>query len=320
VRHLVTIFRNNGQISTFRTLHIYYSAIFYEIYEKELIDYTIVQLQAFHETLDAGHEFSLGPSWKFYISLKKFVHLSRREKLIDIEHILAKNIIPFWTKTLVQQAHFHIEKLLFMESFSDYETSKRISSSAIDFLDVLSPMHNFWLALDLVNDDIANYFKISLIKDIDNCFNIYVNNLLVNLSAKENNNNFDVTPNWCLAVNNIEHIMDNLEPILGQSFGNFDAELLLKTENIVYNKLIDNIGSTVTVLLQKGSKSLKKNVNSYEKLLLYFEQSLEVGLFCGNQFKISNGKFLVENNLKCKICKGPVSDNECFDFVFSQFQ
>lgn len=120
-------------------------------------------------------------------------------------------------------SNFRIEKAIELDQLVAVDDTVKYSSSAIDTLAIFYQIKIFWQQLEWPDIEGCYMFVGKIVDDICRCCEFYadrMSNRVEGLGDIQNvyENRFEVTREWCLAINNIDYIRQSLSPFVKVKF------------------------------------------------------------------------------------------------------
>lgn len=307
-------------------MNIKYTAVCYEFYEAELYESfeTIItnvcknlkriQLPDNHgEGLLEKEEVNMGTTlFEVYLVLKPFAQLGATlcpdhdEFRMTKFHEWFTNGVTHWLDISVYKALKRIEKAIDLDRLTPIDETVKYSSSAVDTLAIFYQIKIFWQQLDWPDIEGSYTFVAKIVDDICRCCIFYADQMSTRVENLGNVQNvyetrFEVTPEWCLAINNIDYIRQSLSPFvkelnvdeviakLAEYRSTLEAERCEETlKNVIANaddtetnkilELIEVVARKMCPSMRKflleGAELLHQDSNSMERLMMYLEESL----------------------------------------------
>lgn len=125
-----------------------------------------------------------------------------------------------WLDISVYKALIRIEKAIELDPLKPIDETVKYSSSAIDALSIFHQIKIFWQQMDWPDIEESYMFVAKIVDDICRCCIFYADRMatrvegLGNVKTVYDNNKFEVTQEWCLAINNIDYIRQSLSPFI----------------------------------------------------------------------------------------------------------
>lgn len=311
----------------FRKLHCQYTSTCYVYYEKELAENfqsTIenackkikrIQLPDHpHEVLPEHEEMNMGTTlFEVYLVLKRFAMLSSvlcpdvTDFKINQYHDWFTPGVAHWLDISAYKALKRIEKAIELDRLVPVDDTVKYSTSAVDALAIFYQIKIFWQQLDWPDVEGSYTFVAKIVDDICRCCIFYadcMSSRVDNLGNVDNvyEKRFEVTREWCLAINNIDYIRQSLSPFvkelkvdevikkLAEYRSPVEAERCEETLKNVVDNAIDNetnkildlieivaqkMGPQMRKFLMEGAEVLHQDSNSMDRLMMYLEESLK---------------------------------------------
>lgn len=129
--------------------------------------------------------------------------------------------VTHWLDISVYKAMIRIQKAIELDQLNPIVDTVKYSSSAVDTLDIFYQIKKFWHQLDWPDAEFSYVFVCKVFDNILRCCVFYayrMNRRVQGLRDVFDNNDFAVTQEWCVAINNIEYIRQSLSPFLKVSW------------------------------------------------------------------------------------------------------
>lgn len=114
-----------------------------------------------------------------------------------------------------------IEKAIELDRLQPVDDSVKYSSSAVDTLAIFYQIKIFWQQLAWPDVEGKYMFVAKIVDDICRCCVFYADRMSARLeglgdvtSVYQTDQQFVVTREWCLAINNIDYIRQSLSPFV----------------------------------------------------------------------------------------------------------
>ncbi|KFB34815.1 AGAP003164-PA-like protein [Anopheles sinensis] len=252
--------------------------------------------------------------FELYLVLKRFCTLGtalcpdESNFAIDEYHRWFTIGVTHWLDIAVYKALIRIKKAIELDKLQPVDETVKYSSSAVDTLAIFYQIKIFWQQLAWPDVEGAYIFVAKIVDDICRCCVFYADQMsarVETLGEVESvyEKKFEVTQEWCLAINNIDYIRQSLKPFatelgvddilskLGDVQSNLEAERCKDTLRAVLDNAIDTEKNKILDLVEKlarkmapamrrflveGAELLQQDSNSLDRLMLYMEESLSV--------------------------------------------
>lgn len=125
-----------------------------------------------------------------------------------------------WLDISVYKALIRIEKAIELDQLTPVDDTVKYSSSAVDTLAIFYQIKTFWQQLDWPDVEDSYIFVSKIVDDICRCCIFYADRMstrvegLGDYNTVYESNKFEVTQEWCLAINNIDYIRQSLSPFV----------------------------------------------------------------------------------------------------------
>lgn len=304
-----------------------YTSICYIYYEQQLAENfkTTIETACKHlkrislpehrnERLPEAEEVNMGTTlFEVYLILKRFSALSLdlcpETTVFNIHefHDWFTSGVAHWLDISVYKALKRIDKAIELDTLLPVDETVKYSSSAVDTLSIFYQIKTFWQQLDWPDVEGSYTFVAKIVDDICRCCVFYADNMSSRVENLGNIQNiyeikFEVTPEWCLAINNIDYIRQSLSQFikelqvdeiiskLAEYRGQLDATRCEETlKNVVANavdteenkilELIEIVARKMSPPMRKflleGAEILHQDSNSMDRLMMYLEESLK---------------------------------------------
>lgn len=319
IEYFDKIFQESLNFQYTRVLFLAYEAKLAEIIQPTVeeicktikrIDYTV------GDTLNEGYEnISMGTTmFELYLVLQKFITLGNA--IIPGEDNFKLNDYYNWFSPAVQnwleisafKACTRIQRAVELDKLTPVDDSVKYSSSAVDTLAIFYQIKIFWQQLAWPDAEGSYIFVSKIVDDICNCCNFYAKAMAKRVDGMGDvetvyEKRYEITPEWCLAINNIDYIRQSLSPFLNE-FGIADiiarladlrtvadADRCAETVKNVIANAVDTQENEIHQLIQyvakkmeppmkkflaEGAEFVSQDSNSMDRLMIYMENSLKV--------------------------------------------
>ncbi|XP_026805055.1 protein unc-13 homolog 4B isoform X2 [Rhopalosiphum maidis] len=248
--------------------------------------------------------------FELYMGIQKFVDLGKNNCNVDFEtnshlvkyHLWFQQGVARWLDIAAYKAMQRIERAVELDKLVKVDTSVEYSSSAVDTLAIFYQIKVFWQQLAWPDAEGSYSFVAKIIDDICRC-SVYFSDKTaykVNNTVIENKR-FEVTKEWCLAVNNIDYVKQSIRPFVNDlgitklmdSLANYKSEISAdhckKTLDLVVDNAIDTVNNKIIDLLQtvvnkmspeiskflmEGAEVINTNNTHLDNLMLYLDENL----------------------------------------------
>uniref|UniRef100_A0A8D8CI16 Protein unc-13 homolog D n=3 Tax=Culex pipiens TaxID=7175 RepID=A0A8D8CI16_CULPI len=252
--------------------------------------------------------------FELYLVLKRFSTLGpalspgESNFAIDEYHRWFTTGVTHWLDISVYKALMRIHRAIELDKLQPVDETVKYSSSAVDTLAIFYQIKIFWQQLAWPDVEGAYIFVAKIVDDICRCCVFYADRMstrVENLGVVENvyERKFQVTQEWCLAINNIDYIRQSLKPFaselgvddiiakMGDIQSPIEADRCAETLRAVLENAIDTERNKILDLVEKlakkmapamrrflveGAELLQQDSNSMERLMMYMEESLSM--------------------------------------------
>lgn len=274
-----------------------------------------------HESdqLPVHEEVNMGTTlFEVYLILKRFVAfgtaLTNDATVFRLNdyHEWFTSGVAHWLDIAVYKALKRIEKAIELDKLEQIDETVKYSTSPVDTLAIFYQIKIFWEQLNWPDIEGSYTFVAKIVDDICRCCVFYAHKMSLrvgdlgyvkaNVQDTMTDNNFEVTTEWCLAINNIDYIRQSLSPFikelqiddiiakLAEYRTPLEAQRCEETlKNVVSNavdteenkilELIEVVAKKMSPSMRKflleGAEVLHDDSNSMNRLQMYLEDSLD---------------------------------------------
>lgn len=267
------------------------------------------------DSIDTNNDnLTMGTSlFELYLILQKYLMLGQGIILTDIEqlgiskfHTWFQRAVAHWLDIAVYKAIVRINKAIELDDLKPVDSSVEYSSSAIDTFSIFYQIKVFWTQLSWPDIE-GNYtFVTKIIDDICRCCVHYAEKMgkrveSIGESDSVYGKKFEVTNEWCLAINNIHYIRQSIKPFvdelgieniikqLTESRNPTAVEHCKKTMELVVLNALENVQNKIIDLLNimsikmcpvvkrfllEGGEILNQGNNHMDRLIRYLDENL----------------------------------------------
>lgn len=215
--------------------------------------------------------------------------------------------VTHWLDISVYKALVRIEKAIELDQLIPVDETVKYSSSAVDTLAIFYQIKIFWQQLDWPDIESSYMFVGKIVDDICRCCVFYADRMSTRVEGLGEIQNvyetkFEVTREWCLAINNIDYIRQSLSPFVKElkfeeiiaKLADFrsplEADRCSETLKNVIENAIDTETNKILELIEvvakrmspamrrfltEGAELLNQDSNSMDRLMMYLEDSLK---------------------------------------------
>ncbi|XP_065338040.1 protein unc-13 homolog 4B isoform X3 [Cloeon dipterum] len=303
-----------------------YTKVIYEVYDERVfglvepvVQQTCKNLKPlrFNEDPTQGlydnDDITMGTSlFELYIALQRFVvmgkgrYLNEDYKCSKFHTWFVKGVAQ-WLDIALYKALKRIEKAVELGNLQPIDEHVKFSSSAVDTLSIYYQIKVFWKQLNWPDVESSYTFVAKIIDDICRCSEFYAAKMstrVAGLGETENafSKKFEVTTEWCTAINNIEYIRQAIHPFVLElglenilnSMAEFHSESnatqCRKTLQLVIDEAIDTVSNKIIDLIEimaekmipslhrflvEAAELLHQNNMSLDRLMDYLQKNFE---------------------------------------------
>jgi BAI1-associated protein 3 len=249
--------------------------------------------------------------FKLFMELRKFLNLGLKVsdngdalKLKNC-HIWFSTAVQHWLDASIYKAKLRIAKAIELDTLQPLDDINRNSTSAVDMVSIFYQVFKFWEDLEWPDASSGFTFVRKIIEDICDCCNLYMEKMTqcaTGMQRSDNNDSsrkFEVTKEWCCAINNLDYMRNNLEKmvldfrvdlIVARLPESYQSESLGHLNTIIANALekqrlniaafIDEITERMAPNLEldllDGAAHLHNDPKSLDKMMAYLDDSLKM--------------------------------------------
>lgn len=268
------------------------------------------------QELASHQEINMGTTlFELYLVLKRFVVLGGALSATgEVHYEIAKYHTWFtegvmhWLDISVYKALTRIEKAIELDQLVPVDDSVKYSSSAVDTLAIFYQIKIFWQQLAWPDVEGAYMFVAKIVDDICRCCQFYADKMSQRVEGLGDVRNmyekkFEVTQEWCLAINNIDYVRQSLEPFV-KELGLDDivsrmadckspaeaqrcndtmvavVENSMDTQRNDILQLVETVAKKMSPMMMRflteGAEHIQQDSNSLDRLMMYLEDSLKM--------------------------------------------
>ncbi|XP_030758919.1 protein unc-13 homolog 4B isoform X2 [Sitophilus oryzae] len=251
--------------------------------------------------------------FEVYLAVQRFVTLGQGLCPADYDTFHIKNFhqwfhggVAQWLDIAVYKALIRIEKAVELDQLVHVDTNLKYSSSAVDALTIFYQVKTFWQQLNWPDVEGCYTFIAKIIDDICRCCVFYADKMAARVDGMGDSQDvyekkFEVTNEWCLAINNIDYVRETLEPFtrdlgmedvlkkLADIKSPVEADRCRNTLNNVISNAIDTVRNKIIELLEivankmgpsmkrlliEGAELGSQGCNTIDRLMMYVDTNL----------------------------------------------
>ncbi|XP_045769590.1 protein unc-13 homolog 4B isoform X4 [Maniola jurtina] len=265
---------------------------------------------------DVGSEpLAMGTTlFELYLALQRFLTLGQGLNETDWNSYSISKFhswffggVAQWLDIAAYKALTRIEKAVELDQLVPVDTNVKYSSSGVDTLAIFYQIKIFWQQLAWPDVEGCYTFVAKIIDDICRCCVFYSDRMASRVSSAGTvttvyEERFEVTTDWCVAINNIDYVRQSLQPFV-QELGMdeiiqnmcetrspLEAQRCKETlQNVianaidtVKNKIVDllevmikKMMPSITRFLIEGAELLHQDCSSMDRVMRYLEANLD---------------------------------------------
>jgi len=211
-----------------------------------------------------------------------------------------------WLDIALYKALQRIKKAVEIDHLVPVDSTVKYSSSAVDTLAIFYQIKIFWKQLAWPDVEGSYTFVAKIIDDICRCSVFYADQMSDKVEGMGESQNayekkFEVTNEWCFAINNIDYVQQSIQAFVGElgmeeivtSLADFRSQTAAdhcqKTLQLVIDNAVDTVGNKILELLEKvaekmappikrflleGAELLRQENNCMDRLMKYLDDNL----------------------------------------------
>ncbi|XP_041980361.1 protein unc-13 homolog 4B isoform X3 [Aricia agestis] len=267
-------------------------------------------------TPDVGSEpLAMGTTlFELYLALQRFLTLGQglnetewSNYAISKFHSWFFGGVAQWLDIAAYKALTRIEKAVELDNLTPVDTNVKYSSSGVDTLAIFYQIKIFWQQLAWPDVEGCYTFVAKIIDDICRCCVFYSERMSARVESVGTvstvyDTRFEVTTEWCVAINNIDYVRRSLEPFVGElgmdeivqrmceARSPMEAQRCKETLQNVIENAIDTVKNKIVELLEvmikkmmpsitrfliEGAELLHQDCSSMDRVMRYLEANLD---------------------------------------------
>ncbi|KAJ8716635.1 hypothetical protein PYW07_003262 [Mythimna separata] len=252
--------------------------------------------------------------FELYLTLQRFLTLGQGLNETDWQSYAISKFhawffggVAQWLDIAAYKALTRIEKAVDLDNLVPVDTNVKYSSSGVDTLAIFYQIKIFWQQLAWPDVEGCYTFVAKIIDDICRCCVFYSDKMALRVDNVGHVSNvfeerFEVTTEWCVAINNIDYVRQSLPPFVAElgmddiiqrmceARSPMEAQRCKETlQNVianaidtVRNKIVDllevmvkKMMPSITRFLIEGAELLHQDCSSMDRVMRYLEANLD---------------------------------------------
>ncbi|KAJ8723334.1 hypothetical protein PYW08_003246 [Mythimna loreyi] len=252
--------------------------------------------------------------FELYLTLQRFLTLGQGLNETDWQSYAISKFhawffggVAQWLDIAAYKALTRIEKAVDLDNLVPVDTNVKYSSSGVDTLAIFYQIKIFWQQLAWPDVEGCYTFVAKIIDDICRCCVFYSDKMASRVDNVGHVSNvfeerFEVTTEWCVAINNIDYVRQSLTPFVTElgmddiiqkmceARSPMEAQRCKETlQNVianaidtVRNKIVDllevmvkKMMPSITRFLIEGAELLHQDCSSMDRVMRYLEANLD---------------------------------------------
>ncbi|VVC94085.1 unnamed protein product [Leptidea sinapis] len=197
-----------------------------------------------------------------------------------------------WLDIAAFKALTRIEKAVELDNLVPVDGNVKYSSSGVDTLAIFYQIKIFWQQLAWPDIEGCYTFVAKIIDDICRCCVFYSDKMAARVESVGKvttvyEERFEVTTEWCVAINNIDYVRQSLQPFVEElgmeeiiqkmceARSPLEAQRCKDTLQNVIANAIDTMMPSITRFLMEGAELLHQDCSSMDRVMRYLEANLD---------------------------------------------
>jgi len=206
--------------------------------------------------------------FELYLALQSIVKLgselfpgpeaSREMFEVQESHIWFNKAVARWLDIALYKAMQRIIKAVELDDLSPVDDLVKHSSSAVDIRTVLMQIKTFWAQLSWPDVESSYAYISKILDDVCKTTIFYADKMVERVSREQNNNGkFRVSKSLCLAINNIDHVLQYIQPFVAE----LGYEPTLSGLSSLNGDMVANsCRRTLTTLIQNAMENVENKI------------------------------------------------------------
>lgn len=266
--------------------------------------------------IEREEPLSMGTTlFELYLALHRLLQLGRSLCPSDMESLQLTKFhnwfyrgVAQWLDIALYKALQRVRKAVELDALVPVDSSVNYSSSSVDTFAIFYQIKIFWEQLDWPDTEGSYTFVAKIIDDICKCSVFYADNMSGKVDglgepdqSTVHEKKFQVTKEWCLAINNIEYVRQSIKSFVGElgmekvlkdlsDFQSVSAadhcretldQIIENSIDTVHNKIVDLLVIVVNKMepairrfLQEGADLLNQDNMALDRLMQYLDENL----------------------------------------------
>jgi len=265
------------------SLNVNYRQLCYRTYEKQLtelcrefVEETCDKLRpVIFSEIDNDKEYinnsmTIGTGlFELYLALQSLAKLgeelftgneaTRETFEVQESHIWFNKAVARWLDIALYKAMQRIIKAVELDDLSPVDDLVKHSSSAVDIRTVLMQIKTFWAQLSWPDVESSYAYISKILDDVCKTTIFYADKMVERVSREQNNNvgKFQVSESLCLAINNIDYVLQYIQPFVNE----LGYEPTLSGLSSLNGDMVANsCRRTLTTLIQNAMENVENKI------------------------------------------------------------
>ncbi|XP_061378434.1 protein unc-13 homolog 4B isoform X2 [Danaus plexippus] len=252
--------------------------------------------------------------FELYLALQRFLTLGQGLNEIDWQNYSISKFhswfyggVAQWLDIAAYKALTRIEKAIELDNLAPVDANVKYSSSGVDTLAIFYQIKIFWQQLAWPDVEGCYAFVAKIIDDICRCCVFFAERMSSRVEGAGSvtsvyEERFEVTTEWCVAINNIDYVRQSLTPFVAElgmddiinrmceARTPLEAQRCKETLQNVLANAIDTVKNKIAELLEvmikkmmpsitrflvEGAELLHQDCSSMDRVMRYLEDNLD---------------------------------------------
>lgn len=206
--------------------------------------------------------------FELYLALQSMARLGEelfpgtdaRQETFEVQesHIWFNKAVARWLDIALYKAMQRIIKAVELDDLSPVDDLVKHSSSAVDIRTVLMQIKTFWAQLSWPDVESSYAYISKILDDVCKTTIFYADKMVERVSREQNNNGkFRVSKSLCLAINNIDYVLQYIQPFVAE----LGYEPTLSGLSSLNGDMVANsCRRTLTTLIQNAMENVENKI------------------------------------------------------------
>lgn len=225
------------------------------------------------QDIDTGKDL-----FKLYFNLTKFAAFSKQlhpddtvsPSKIEEYHLWFRSFVEHWLEIFLYEALKRIDKAILLDQLFCDDESTKYTISAVNTIEIFHHIKNSWEQLNWPEIEQHYKFFVILLDEICRCSLYYADKMMMlveNEDDVDDSSEFTVTSKWCLAINNIGYIREQLTSFLVADLN--IAKIITEMDTVYGNKKSDECNDMLNSLIKNISEMVESKIDQLRKTIAH---------------------------------------------------